>query len=242
MTSSQVKTDFLMSQIESNLENVLASIASAAHSASRDPAAVHLVAVSKTHPADAVREAFDAGQRVFGESRVQEAVPKIPLLPAAAEWHFIGHLQSNKIRKALPLFSLFHGIDDLELARQMDRIAGELGLFPRILLEVNVSGEETKFGLDPEAARAALDDFLGLPRVQLCGLMTMAPPVEKPEDARPFFARLRELRDDLERRGGVPLPELSMGMSGDFEAGIAEGATLVRVGSAIFGARPRPME
>ncbi len=229
-----------MSEIERQLHSVRERVAEAARRSGRDPASIRLVAVSKTHPADSVREAFDAGHRVFGESRVQEALAKIPLLPSAAEWHFIGHLQSNKIRKALPCFSLFHGVDDVDLARQIDRIAAELGLFPKILLEVNVSGEASKFGLAPDAVRSVLDEILVLPRVQLCGLMTMAPPVEKPEDARPFFASLRTLRDDLERAGGVPLPELSMGMSGDYEAGIAEGATLVRVGSAIFGARPKP--
>lgn len=231
-----------MSEIEHHLQSVRERVAEAARRAGREPASVRLVAVSKTHPADSVREAFDAGQRVFGESRVQEALAKIPLLPSAADWHFIGHLQSNKIRKALPCFSLFHGVDDVELARQIDRIAAELGLFPKILLEVNVSGEASKFGLAPDAVRSVFDELLALPRVQLCGLMTMAPPVEKPGDARPFFAHLRTLRDELECAGGVPLPELSMGMSGDYEAGIAEGATLVRVGSAIFGARPKPVQ
>ncbi|MDX2081850.1 MAG: YggS family pyridoxal phosphate-dependent enzyme [Terrimicrobiaceae bacterium] len=228
-----------MSQIENRLAAVQDRIAAAAERASRDPASIRLVAVSKTHPAESVREAWDAGQRVFGESRVQEALPKIPLLPSALEWHFIGHLQTNKIRKALPHFTMFHGIDNSDLARQIDRIAAELGLFPKVLLEVNVSGEGSKFGFNPDFLRTEIDALLALPRVQVCGLMTMAPLVDEPEKARPFFAALRELRDDLQTRTGVPLPELSMGMSGDFEAGIAEGATLVRVGSAIFGDRPK---
>lgn len=228
-----------MNSIESNLESVRRRIDTAAEKAGRDPAGVRLVAVSKTHPADSVREAFGTGQRVFGESRVQEAIGKIPLLPSAIEWHFIGHLQSNKIRKALPLFDLFHGVDNGELAVQMDRIAGECGCFPRVLLEVNVSGEGTKFGFQPEHLCGAITDLLALPRVQVVGLMTMAPYSEDPGAARPFFSALRRLRDDLQQQTGTPLPELSMGMSGDFEAAIAEGSTLVRVGSAIFGDRPK---
>jgi len=230
-----------MSQIEKNLEAILARIRSASSLHGRDPESVTLVAVSKTHPAESVRQAWDAGQQVFGESRVQEALTKIPLLPSQLAWHFIGHLQTNKIRKALPFFSLFHGVDSLETATQMDRIAAESGAFPRVLLEINVSGETTKFGFQPDFLRSRLETLLALPRLQVVGLMTMAPISREPGSARPFFARLRELRDELERLGGVPLPELSMGMSGDFEEGIAEGATLVRVGSAIFGERPRQL-
>jgi len=230
-----------MSPRESNLESIRSRIAAAAASAGRDLSSVELVAVSKTHPFEIIREVYDAGQLTFGESRVQEAVAKIPLLPSALRWHFIGHLQTNKIRKALPLFELFHGVDNSEVARQMDRIAADLGLFPRVLLEVNVSGEQTKFGFQPDALRAEWESLLGLPRVQVCGLMTIAPYDEDPEKSRPFFAALRALREDLEARAGVPLPELSMGMSGDFEPAIAEGATIVRVGSAIFGERPAKM-
>ena len=149
-----------------------------------------------------------------------------------------GKMRYNEIRKALPHFDLLHGVDNPDVARQMDRIAAELGLFPRVLLEVNVSGEKTKFGFDPETLRARWEELLALPRVQVCGLMTMAPYDEDPEKSRPYFAKLRGLREELETRAGVPLPDLSMGMSGDFEAAIAEGATMVRVGSAIFGDRP----
>lgn len=227
-----------MSQIENNLDAVRARISAAAGRAGRDPAGIRLVAVSKTHPFDAVRAAWDAGQKVFGESRVQEALAKIPLLPAGVEWHFIGHLQTNKIRRALPGFALFHGVDNADTARQIDRIAAETGARPRVLLEVNVSGERSKFGFSPESLLAELDGLLSLPRLQVAGLMTIAPYDEDPEKSRPFFAALRGFRDEVERRGGVPLPELSMGMSGDFEPAIAEGATIVRVGSAIFGERP----
>jgi pyridoxal phosphate enzyme (YggS family) len=228
-----------MSEIETHLNLILGRIRSAAERAGRDPASVRLVAVSKTHPAEAVREAFDAGQRVFGESKVQEALAKKPLLPSSLEWHLIGHLQTNKIRKALPHFQLFHGVDNSELARQMNRIAGECGCFPRILLEVNVSGEGTKFGFRPDALKSEIARLLELPRVQVAGLMTLAPYSEDPEAARPFFSALRQLRGELEQQTGTPLPELSMGMSGDFEAAIAEGSTIVRVGTAIFGSRPQ---
>jgi len=225
--------------IEKNLESILTRIRSAAERAGRDPAGVRLVAVSKTHPAEAVRHVLDTGQRVFGESKVQEAAGKIPLLPRDLEWHFIGHLQTNKIRKALPLFRLFHGVDNSGLAVQMDRIAGECGCSPKILLEVNVSGEGTKFGFRPEALKEELPGLLTLPRIQVAGLMTMAPYAADPEASRPHFATLRRLRDELEQHAGTPLPELSMGMSGDFEQAVAEGSTLVRIGTAIFGDRPR---
>ena len=228
-----------MTNLADRLENIHHRIATAARRAGRDPSRIELVAVSKTHSAETVREAFDCGQTLFGENRVQELLAKAPLLPAAARWHLIGHLQTNKIRKVLPAVELTHGVDSLDLAREMDRIAADLGLFPRVLLEVNVSGEESKFGFAPEAIREQLDALLALPRVQVEGLMTIAPYAENPEDARPVFARLRALRDDLAVRSGTPLPTLSMGMSGDFEVAIAEGATLVRVGSAIFGERPK---
>jgi len=228
-----------MPDFETRRDAILARIRAAAELAGRDPASIQLVAVSKTHPAEAVREAFDAGQRVFGESKVQEGLAKIPLLPSAIQWHFIGHLQTNKIRKALPHFHLFHGIDNAPLAAQMDRIASECGAFPHILLEVNVSGESSKFGFSPEVLREEINALLALPRIQLVGLMTMAPYAEDQALARPFFAALRRLRDDLEQQTGTPLPELSMGMSGDFEAAIAEGSTMVRVGTALFGSRPK---
>lgn len=229
-----------MSEFETRRDIIMEKIRRAAESAGRDAASVQLVAVSKTHPAGSIREAFDAGQRAFGESKVQECLAKIPLLPPAIQWHFIGHLQTNKIRKALPHVHLFHGVDNAALAFQMDRIAAECGAFPRILLEVNVSGEASKFGFAPEVLRAEIEPLLALPRVQVAGLMTMAPYAEDPGAARPFFAALRRLRDGLEQQTGSPLPELSMGMSGDFEAAVAEGSTLVRVGTALFGNRPKP--
>lgn len=226
-----------MNSIPSCLAAVHKRIEAAATKVGRDPAGVELIAVSKTHPPETVREAMDAGQRVFGENRVQEFLAKIPLLPASAQWHFIGHLQRNKIRKVLPLATLIHSVDSLELAQAIDRIAGELGLYPRVLLEVNVAGEGSKLGFSPEALRADLEALLVLPRLQVEGLMTVPPPAPDPETVRPFFVRLRELREALVAETNTSLPILSMGMSGDFEVAIEEGATHVRVGTAIFGGR-----
>lgn len=229
-----------MEPIAANLEAVRDRISAAARRAGRDPASVRLVAVSKTHPADAVIGAVAAGQRVFGESRVQESREKIPACPAGLEWHFIGHLQKNKVRQALPLFSFFHSIDSTGLAQAIDRIAGETGKAVEGLIEVNVSGEQTKHGFTPDSLRTDFLSLAKLPGLRIRGLMTMAPYSENPEEARPFFRALRALRDELQNSHGLALPELSMGMSGDYEPAIEEGATLVRVGSSIFGARPAP--
>jgi PLP dependent protein len=228
-----------MDAIATNLDTVRGEIASAARRAGRDPSAIRLVAVSKTHPADAVVQAAAAGQTIFGESRVQEARDKIPACPSGLDWHFIGHLQKNKVRQALPLFSFFHSIDSTALAQAIDRIAGETKKPAEGLLEVNVSGEETKHGFTPDELRKGFAALAKLPHLRIRGLMTMAPYSENPEDARPVFRALRELRDELQSSHGHPLPELSMGMSGDFVPAIEEGATLVRVGSSIFGTRPQ---
>ena len=227
-----------MDQIAQHLADIRGRIESAALRAGRDPASVQLVAVSKTHPADAVRAAAAAGQLLFGESRVQEAREKIPACPPSLEWHFIGHLQKNKVRHALPLFDFFHSIDSLALAQAMDRIACESERTVTGLLEVNVSGEATKHGFTPEQLRAEFSALTSLPHLRVVGLMTMAPYAEDAEQARPVFRALRELRDGLQQTLGTSLPHLSMGMSGDFEPAIAEGATLVRIGSSIFGDRP----
>lgn len=229
-----------MDAIAANLEEIRRRMAAAAERAGRDPASVRLVAVSKTYPAGAVAAAASTGQRVFGESRVQEARDKIPACPSDLEWHFIGHLQKNKVRQALPLFPFFHSIDSAALAGAIDRIAGETGVKAQGLLEVNISGEESKHGFTPDELRAQFPALAKLPHLRIRGLMTMAPYSDNPEDARPVFRKLRELRDELQSAHQHPLPELSMGMSGDFEPAIEEGATLVRVGSSIFGARPHP--
>ena len=193
--------------------------------------------MSKNNAAGVIREALDAGQTLFGENRVQEALPKISELPGFLRWHFIGHLQSNKIRRMLPSFELIHGVDSPDLARDIDRVAAECGLFPKVLLEVNVSGESSKHGFAPHELENSLEELLELPRLQVEGFMTMAPLAPDPEASRPFFASLRELRDRMASAAGIPLPVLSMGMSGDYAVAIEEGATLVRVGSAIFGGR-----
>ncbi len=184
-----------------------------------------------------MRAVFDAGQPIFGESRVQEARAKIPLLPSAARWHFVGHLQKNKIRHALPLFELFHSVDSLALAQDLERIAEEEGLRPRVLLEVNVAGEASKIGFGPAALREQLEELLLLVKLNIEGLMIIPPLAPDPEQSRQYFVMLRELRDEVEREFDLKLPELSMGMSNDYGVAIEEGATFVRVGTAIFGAR-----
>lgn len=227
----------LMSELSERLVAVQTNIVDAATRAGRSPGEITLVAVSKTHSPEAISEALSAGQTVFGENRVQEAKAKAPALPGRIRWHLIGHLQKNKIRHALPLFEMLQGIDSLELAQDINRIAEELGLFPKILLEVNVAGESTKFGFKPDTLFRELEDLLSLERLQINGLMCIPPLAPKAEDSRKHFVALRALRDRLQTEARVPLPELSMGMSGDYAVAVEEGATLVRVGSAIFGER-----
>jgi pyridoxal phosphate enzyme (YggS family) len=228
-----------MAAISENLERVRGQIAEAARKAGRSADNVELIAISKTHDADRVREAHAAGQNIFGESRVQEAQAKIPELPSSLHWHFVGHLQKNKIRHALPLFELIHSVDSLALAQEINRIAQEEGVNPRVLLEVNVGGEGSKFGFKPETLRAEMEPLLGLVRLSIEGLMIIPPLAEEAEASRRFFAQLRELRDMLEKDFDLKLPQLSMGMTNDFPIAIEEGATLVRVGTAIFGERKR---
>ncbi len=224
-------------RISANLETVHAQIASAAARAHRDPKDVTLVAVSKTWPVDLVRLAVEAGQTVFGENKVQEGEAKAPLLPSHLDWHHIGNLQKNKVRKALAIFSTIHGVDSLDLARQMDRIAAEEGLEPAVYLQVNLAREASKHGFTDEDLCRDFPALLELGRLRIQGLMIIPPFTEDPEATRPMFAALRAFRDDLVDRFSVPLPELSMGMSHDYTIAVEEGATLVRVGSAIFGSR-----
>jgi pyridoxal phosphate enzyme (YggS family) len=226
-----------MTEIAENLARVHGQIAEAAKKSGRPMDEIELVAISKTHEAEKARAAFDAGQSLFGESRVQEARAKIPLLPSAARWHFVGRLQKNKIRHALPLFELFHSVDSLDLARDMNRIADEEGLRPRVLLEVNVAGEGSKIGFAPEKLREQMESILQLPRLTIEGLMTIPPLAPEAEASRKYFVALRELRDDFSAQFKIALPHLSMGMTGDFVVAVEEGATLVRVGTAIFGQR-----
>ena len=226
-----------MTDIAQNVEQVRSKILEAAQKSGRSSDEIELVAVSKTHEAEKVRAAFDAGQEIFGESRVQEARAKIPLLPSVVRWHFIGRLQKNKVRHALPLFELFHSIDSLELAENMNRIAEEEGLHPRVLLEVNVAGEGSKIGFAPNQLREQFEQINSLGRITVDGLMTIPPLAKEAEASRKFFVVLRELRDAMEREFDVKLPHLSMGMTNDYIVAIEEGASLVRVGTAIFGKR-----
>jgi PLP dependent protein len=220
-----------------NLQAVLMQIAESERTSRRAAGSVELVAVSKTHPPESIRLALEAGQLLFGENRVQEAKAKMPELPARLRWHLIGHLQSNKIRQALPLFEMFHGVDSVELLEDIERIAADLGLFPRILLQVNVAGESSKFGFAPERLLSEFERMVRAERIQIEGLMTIPPLSTNPEDSRKFFVLLRQLRDRLEKEFRLSLPQLSMGMSGDYRVAVEEGSTFVRVGTAIFGER-----
>jgi PLP dependent protein len=228
-----------MSSIAENLERVREQIARAAWNSGRSADDVELVAISKSHPAEKVREAVEAGETLFGESRVQEARAKIPELSSNLRWHFVGHLQKNKIRHALPLFEMIHSVDSLGLAQDINRIAEEEGLYPRVLLEVNVAGEGSKFGFAPDELRNQMEVLMGLPRLSIEGLMCIPPLAVESEDSRKFFVEVRRWRDSLEKEYNMKLPQLSMGMTQDFPIGIAEGATLVRVGTAIFGERSK---
>ena len=215
-------------------------MAEAARSAGRDPSSVRLIAVSKTFPIDAVREAYLAGQQDFGENRVQDALQKISTsTDLEIRWHLLGHLQTNKARKAAPAFALIHSVDSVELLEKLDLAAADSEARPELLIQVDLAGEATKSGAAPDAARRIVDAAARCQAVRVAGLMTLPPVPESPEDARPWFRQLRELRERWLAEGVPPsmLRELSMGMSGDFEVAIQEGATMVRVGTAIFGSR-----
>lgn len=226
-----------MSGIAENLGEIRDRMAAACARSGRSPSSVELIAVSKTFPVEAVREAHEAGQTHFGESRLQEAIPKIENLPAALHWHFIGRVQRNKVRRILPLFEVVHAVDSFRLARYMDEIAGELGLYPQVFLQVNIGGEQSKGGFEPDELQAEIENLLALPRLEIIGLMCIPPAGPDAESARQWFVALRTLRDRLAAQTGAPLSGLSMGMSGDYQVAIEEGSTHVRVGSAIFGKR-----
>ncbi len=229
----------LVDSLAERLNAVQERIQAACARSGRRPEDVTLLAVSKNHPAETVAAAVELGLTVFGESKVQEARAKIPLCPARARWHLIGHLQSNKARDAVALFETIESIDSLSLAQEIDRHAAKQARNPKVYLEVNVAGESSKFGWNPDRLQAELAEVNRLPRLEIHGLMTIAPYSTDPEKARPVFRRLRELRDRCSEILGAPLPVLSMGMSGDLEVAIEEGSTIVRVGTALFGPRPR---
>jgi pyridoxal phosphate enzyme (YggS family) len=213
-------------------------IAAAATAAGRSPESVRLIPASKSVPPERLRDFFDAGQKVFGENRIQEARAKIPLLPSSCRWHFIGGLQRNKVRDAVAWFDLIHSVDSLALLEEIDHKARAAGKIQQVLIEVNVAGESSKHGCRPEEAGTLIARAQNLAAVEVLGLMTVAPYHEDPELARPSFALLRRLRDQLEAEHGWRLPELSMGMTHDYAVAIAEGATMVRIGSGLFGTRP----
>ncbi len=220
-----------------NLNSIRQRIAAACGRAGRDTGSVTLLAVSKTHPPETIKALADCGQLLFGENKVQEAKAKIPLCPGKLRWHFIGHLQSNKCRDAVELFEMIQSVDSLSLAREIAKRAEQAARTMPVLLEVNVAGEASKFGYTPERLLAELKEINALPRIEIHGLMTVPPWTPDAEEARPHFRRLRELKSECEQILGAPLPQLSMGMTGDFEVAIEEGATMVRIGTALFGPR-----
>jgi PLP dependent protein len=229
-----------MSAVKDNLARIRERIEAAARRAGRDPGTVRLVAVSKTVGAEKIREAVEAGAQVLGENYLQEAQKKIEALGPGISWHFIGHLQKNKAKYAVRLFDLIHSVDSLALAEELDRAAEKNGRIQEILLQADLSGEATKFGAGEGEILQIAERIQGLKNVSVKGLMTMPPFSGDPEDSRPYFRKLRSLRDRLARMKipGIFLEDLSMGMSGDFEVAIEEGATLVRIGTAVFGPRP----
>jgi len=220
-----------------NLHSIQQRIAAACARAGRNVNDVRLLAVSKTHPPETIRLAVECGQIHFGENKIQEAKAKIPLCPGKARWQFIGHLQSNKVRDAVELFELIQGVDSLGIAQEISKRAVAASKPMPILLEVNVAGEGSKFGYKPEQLLAELNELNALPKIEIHGLMAIPPYTPVAEKARPYFTKLRELKVECEQILGAPLPHLSMGMSGDFEVAIEEGATLVRIGTALFGER-----
>jgi len=223
--------------LEENYYAVWEGIREAAEKAGRDPSSVRLVAVSKKQDAEKLRVLWKCGQRIFGENRVQEARVKIPEMPTGGEWHFIGGLQTNKAKDAVECFDVIESVDRLDLAAELQKRADVAGKKLRVFLEVNVGGEAAKHGCAPEKAAELLAQVQPLSRLEVQGLMAIPPFREDPEKARLFFQRLREIRDQLEQGSGMALPELSMGMSHDYAVAIAEGATLVRIGTALFGPR-----
>jgi pyridoxal phosphate enzyme (YggS family) len=232
-----------VSDLDARLGAVRAAMAEAAHGVGRNADDVTLVAVTKTVAAEQIRDAYDAGVRVFGENRVQEGAAKITQLDGmpGASWHLIGHLQSNKVKPAIEAFAMIESVDSLRLAQRIDQQAETMVAPVAVLLEVNISGEQAKGGFSPGGLLEALPQLLQLPHLAIRGLMTVAPLVRDPEEVRPIFRALRLLRDELRDRHQLTgFGELSMGMSNDYRVAIQEGATMVRVGRALFGERPAP--
>lgn len=222
-----------------NLVQIEQRIQEACARSGRTRDSVMLLAVSKTHPPETIHEATNLGLTFFAENKIQEAKAKIPSCPGKARWHFIGHLQSNKCRDAVELFEMIQGVDSLAIAQEINKRAEQAAKTMPVLLEINVAGEGSKFGYQPEKMLADLKAINALPRLEIHGLMAIPPFTPVPEKARPYFQKLHELKQQAEAVLGAPLPHLSMGMSGDFEVAIEEGATIVRIGTALFGERAR---
>jgi PLP dependent protein len=230
----------MIGSVEQNIALISEEVAEAALRKGRNPSSIRLMAVTKTVDDDRIREAVAAGIRLIGENYVQEAQRKIPLLGEGLEWHMIGHLQTNKSKYAMHLFQMIQSVDRFELARELDKRCGAAGLVMPVLVEVNTGDEDSKSGVSPEETLSLVETVATLPHLSVRGLMTMPPWFPAAEEARPFFRALRELRDRIADRNipGVAMTELSMGMSDDFVVAVEEGATIVRIGRAIFGKRP----
>jgi len=225
--------------LAANLDSIKKRITAACERAGRAPGEVTLLAVTKSQPPEVVQAAAKLGLIFFGENKVQEAKAKMPLCPGNLRWHMIGHLQSNKCRDAVELFKMIQSVDSLSLAQEINKRAEQAARTVPVLIEVNVAGEASKFGYQPEQLLAELKELNALPRIEIHGLMTVPPWSAEAEKTRPHFRRLRELKAQCGQILGAPLPHLSMGMSGDFEIAIEEGATMVRIGTALFGPRTK---
>ncbi len=226
-------------ELLSNINSVRERIAAACARARRDPGSVTLVAVTKGQSPDIVSQAARLGLTLFGENKVQEAKAKIPICPGRLRWHFIGHLQTNKCREAIELFEMVQSVDSLHVAEELNKRAEQAARTLPVLIEINIVGEASKFGYRPEKLRTELTHLNALPRLEIHGLMTVPPWSSEPENVRPVFRQLRELKQECEQILGAPMPHLSMGMTGDFEVAIEEGATMVRIGTALFGERKK---
>jgi hypothetical protein len=234
MEQSMTIADTKYETLKKNLISVVDGIKNAAVKSGRKPDDITLIAVTKYVGPEEINALFDLGVREFGESRVQNALVKIPLVKPGARWHMVGHLQTNKVKKALEFFKVVHSVDSTRLAAEINGHSADKRLKTPVLIQVNVSGEESKFGVTPENTGELADFIIGCEALELMGLMTMAPYADNPEAARPFFKKLRETRDELKKQTGLEMPWLSMGMTGDFEIAVEEGATHVRIGSALF--------
>ena len=226
-----------MKTIKNNLETINEKIKKTALKANRNPQEIKLVAVTKTATIEQIKEAISAGVKIIGENKVQEAKEKYQILTAGIEWHLVGHLQTNKVKYAIEIFDLIHSVDSIKLAKEIDRRSLQFGMITNVLVEVNVSGEETKYGIKPEEVEPFLKEISEFSRTRVRGLMTIAPIAEDKEEVRPYFRKLRELFKEIKSKNikNVKMDYLSMGMTEDFEVAVEEGANMVRIGRGIFG-------